>query len=70
MQIYDRFNNSEYWEHYAELRSHTWDDYDDWQTKYGEKNRKAFLAYTSMARTHIVNYAYNKTTKESYDLPT
>lgn len=49
MQIYDRFNNSEYWEQYAELRSHTWDDYEDWQTKYGMNNRKAYTAFTSMA---------------------
>jgi len=50
MQIYDRFNDREFWEYFTELRSHTWDDVEDWQMKYGrEENRKAFSAFASMA---------------------
>jgi len=49
MQIYDRFNDSEFWKYYIELRSHSWNDYDDWNSKYGRKNENAFSAFASMA---------------------
>ena len=35
MQVFDRYNDVEYRKIWQELRYHQWEDYDDWERRYG-----------------------------------
>ena len=48
MQVYDRFNQKEYWNYDRILQSQTWNDYDDFWEKYGLENEEAYAAFCSL----------------------
>lgn len=50
MQIYNRFQDSEFTRHFNKIQSWEWKDYDDYLEKYGAENIEASTAWWSVGK--------------------